>query len=44
VLHDHHGVGSQLALDRGSTFRNNSYRADRGMSFMVTIRSVFNRP
>jgi hypothetical protein len=44
VLHDHRGVGFQTALDRGGDFHNNSYCADCGMSFMVTIRSVFNQP
>jgi hypothetical protein len=44
VLHDYCGVGSQPALDRGGNFRNSSYCADCGTSFMVTIRSVFSRP
>jgi hypothetical protein len=44
VPRDHCGVGSQSALDRGGTFLNDSYCADRGFFFMVAIRSVFNRP
>jgi hypothetical protein len=44
MLHDYCGVGSQPALDCGGTFCNNSYCADCGISFMVAIRSVFNRP